>query len=709
MDEIGHKKESIFDLKLGDYRKIRLVLTFLFLLMMLSGCETWYDPFNWFTQTKEELTEEFISSVKNKLTEIPIEYDLGDKLKTELSDGTKIIWIINNNLYFDDNLTALGTDNEGGISFKLTARFVHKSKYDIDYSQEFTFTMLDSFIRNTENGIEDVNFYNYLRQILDQDGDNRIHRNEANNFNGKLELNLDNTGIVSGNRIQTTKGLHLLPNITEFIVNNISINNIIIEDLDSLQKISINSGNNTIDNFVLKNLPKLKSISFGTNSINSVSLSGKITAISIDFSNKNIRDFSVIGNDVTVFQLDLSGNSNLNNYEFLSRINKLEKLSLRNTTISTLESLTIPVLKDLKDLNLANNENIESYSFISATTFPNLERIDFTSNKILDLTLSDFKFLKSVVLEQLQLQNISHLRNVTFEQLPVFTSFGRSPEITILNLKIDGLPSLQSLDLSVTESFTMNSLDANNSGINTFIKNDQLLIKNLKFSNLYNMKSLEISKLNLDSITFFQMDSLENLKLNFNQNIKDYGFVNNASLLKNLDLSNNDLSNEKLLKINNREKLTNLNISYNPNISNYSFLNNFPNLEILNLRDNGINETIFNTIPKINKLKELYLINNNCLTNLNFNDWENLVKIEISTTNESEWLIDNLILSNLQYFLILSRATNTKINNIVLTNLPKIEELDLSYSNIRLIDMKNIPLLRNLNLTGNNEISIKVN
>ncbi|MDL2292666.1 hypothetical protein LJC17_03670 [Acholeplasma sp. OttesenSCG-928-E16] len=684
-------------------KKVCFILAIVFVLL-LSACGP----------DKKKL-QDFKDKIEDKISEIKREYDIGDSLPTELSDGTKIQWVISGTSaeYFDPSTYAcLGTNNENGTTVEITALFTSKDDSAITYERTIdNIIILDSNIRNSESGIPDQSLYNYLRVIADKNQDGKISKTEAKEVVGAVEIVKDNEGIVASDSIETTKGLHHFPNITNLKFTNLKIKDLVIDGITNLETLEFSNDSARISIFNVKNQSKLSSIKFGKATINSVYLGSPLTVIDLDLSLKNISSFSVDIVGVKVYKLDLSGNQNLTDFSFLSRIESLEYLNLNSCSLNKIKTDSLPSMISLKEFLIADNKNIGVYDFITAAKYPKLEVIDFTSNQIIDLELKDFLYLQKIVLEELQIGDIYHIGNLRLINLPKFDNLARSEEVKILNIYIENLPALKTLDLSAHDTFDnfdILSLSIINSGIESIIKNDMTGIINLYLEDLERLSTLNLIKTGLQNITFKNMDSLETLLLDYCQKIADYSFINGATNLKELSLGNADLSNAKTSSFLTKNNLLKLNVSLNPDLTDYTFLSKFPNLEVLNLRDNGITNQIFKTIPILDKLIELILTDNIKITVLQISDFKSLEILDISVSSDDIWNIETLTLENLLRFTVLRRKENTKISNVILEDLPILQKINLASCSdtLLVIHIKNVPMLSELNIAFNNEVKI---
>lgn len=664
-------------------------------------------------ETKEEKQQKFEAQVNEKAEEISLTYKEGDTLLAGLSDGTTIEWILSGDAskYFqiaeNGSIVCQGVETEDTVSIKITARFIYADDTSITYSKEFNIDILDNKIRNSENGIPDASLFAYLTVVADTSGDGKISIDEANAVTGDVLIKKDEEGIVGNGVIETTKGLHHFPNIEKLTFQNLQVKELIVENVTNLRELHYDS-DSTINRVYLANQDKLSVVSFGNlGYINTVEIGENINLNTLDLSNKSISTFIAAPKNVTIYNLNLTGNSALIDYSFVANINGLEILNLTNCGLSDTISKTITQAVSLKTLNLSNNPSLFKYDFITNDKFPMLEVLNLKNNKIDILRLKGFEYLKTIELEELKQGQTLTISEITLEDLPSFNRISRSIEVQILNLKLKNLPLLQSLDLSVDDKFEMIDVNISNCGITEIIRNDNVSIKSLSLSKLFSLKVLSLNAAVNKSITFDEMTALETLNVDRCSTLDSFTFLNEAPNLTTLSIASVNLDALKISVITKCTKVTNLNVSYNTGIVDYSWLTNFKTLEILNVSNNGIDNNILATIPNMITLKELNLSYNSKITTITIDKLSNLETLRLESDSDG-WKLDSIILSDLSNFKTFIRSATTKITVVTLNNLSSLKEFDLSYAEVIQIYIKNVPLLAVLNLVGNNQINVSV-
>ena len=102
----------------------------------------------------------------------------------------------------------------------------------------------------------------------------------------------------------------------------------------------------------------------------------------LNISNTKIFDISFIEKNRNIKELDLKGCKSIKDYSFISNLEKLEKLNLSNIKITD-----VPFLeknKNIKELDLKGCDNIKDYSFIS--NIEKLEKLNLSNSKISDIS-----------------------------------------------------------------------------------------------------------------------------------------------------------------------------------------------------------------------------------------------------------------------------------------------------------------------------------
>lgn len=680
--------------------KYRYFIIVFAIITMLTGCAE--------ESAEEKLSREraeFSSTIDSSIIEeIKLSYIVGDLLPSEVA-GVELEWIIETNRYFDqETLECTGSE---GSDANVILTVIFKNDEGIKVEKEITVTVLDSFLRNDENGIVDETLYGYLMIILDTDGDNKISRREAIEYTGIINIERDGTGHLE-DEIFTTEGLNNLVNITGLSFDGILIEELIIDDLEFLETINVDSNlTNVIKKVKISDSPSIISVSFGISKIENIELDGNFSIRTLDLSFKDLKTFIITGTIGSIKELNLQGNRELHDYSFLGNVSGVEKLYLNDSDLDKNKVDSIPALLSLKVLILAHNDSLDYYDFLTNTKYPKLELIDFTSSPIINLTLDGFPRLDEIILENIRTSDVEGMSSLVLRNLPKFSLITRNIETKFLNLIIENCPELTELSLEFDKQFTMSSVTLINSGIEEILLNKNTVINSININDLYSLTNLDLSGTRLVGVSFTDMDSLKDLKLDQIATVSDYSFLVEAPNLESLSLTANNLDTAKMEYITTMSHLKELNLSYNSNISNYSFLSSFVNLEVLNLSFNNIDTTVFNSLPIMDDLIELVLTDNPEITDITLENLPNLVTLNISSTI-SEWHISSLTLKELDSFKEFVRTSNTKINIVLLENLNVLESFNLATSGVTSISIINVEMLKKLDISYNSNVSITV-
>lgn len=684
-------------------QKVLFLFVAIFFIFFITSCDN--------EQANQAKKSQFIESV-DLITEdeIALKYNEGDTLITELSDGTKVQWMITGEVedFFEKKpsegtIVCVGSPVEGGTFVKITARFVHPTDEDIVYDKTFEFMVDDNKIRNTEKGIPDEVLYRHLVTLADKNQDGKLTLQEGRDLVGDVVIEND---FDFGEYITTTKGLHYFPNMTSLTIKK-KVINLVVDGCTNLESLTYEHSS-TISSMEISNMLRLQNVSFGAASSVSVIKIGKnINLIDLDLSNRNIHRIEVSTENVKIYKLNLSGNESISDYGFLNNIQGLEELRLSGCALTDEIVKTIPVVETLKALDLSYNETLSSFVFITPVKFPMLETINLKSNAIKELELIGFEYLSKIELEQLQITDNSYIDSVILKDLPRFTTLSRGTEIKVSNLTLENIPNLKALDLTVTgNKYEMTCVEIKNVGISKLTLSQNLSIRNLTLENLFNLESLNLTNGVKSAIHFSEMLALKTLVLDNCNNLKDIDFLNEAPNLESLSLAQVGLTSEKIGVLVNPSFVKELNISYNKDIKDYSFLEKFTSLEILDLSNNAMNDQIFSTIQRHDKLKEVNLAYNTEITMIYFDGYASLEKIVIESNNDETWSLSELRLENLAKFKNLVRVASTKIESVILTSLPELKSLNLGYSSVKSIVMKDVINLTSLNLAGVSNVTI---
>lgn len=221
-------------------------------------------------------------------------------------------------------------------------------------------------------------------------------------------------------------------------------------------------------------------------------------------------------------------------------------------------------------------------------------------------------------------------------------------------------------------------------------------------NSLFSLTYLNLSENSLsgDASGIIQSNVLQSLLLGKNNfSLSSTNFLSGLSKLENLDLSNFNL-NAIPSEINGLSYLKNVNLSNNT-ISNFSALNGMSSLQEINISNNNLTN-LPSEITSLTSLKSLNASNNNITQ---FTNLQNLQNLEwLSLENNSLVNIPTEI-SSLQNLIHLNLGRN-KISAgfSSITNLPNLEQLWLNHNTITgnfPTDLLTLPKLMSLSLQSN--------
>ena len=250
---------------------------------------------------------------------------------------------------------------------------------------------------------------------------------------------------------------------------------------------------------------------------------------------KNIKIESIIINTQNFYDLNVL---KLLNSTLQNSYTHLISLDLKQNNISDIKSLSLIFFPKLINLNLAKNK-------ISNENTENIKNLNINCPKLKKINLSDNAFTK----------------------YEIFKCFKSSEHLEIIhignNLMNKDLKNIKNKYLNFEFSRNLKELDAS---YGVFSNKSINIIKYFKFDNL---KRLDLSWNNLNSLSFLEKVNCKNLEdiIMSNNCLKEFEELKNYKELKIINLQKNKISD----------------------ISNLiEFLKGFPNIEIINLIDNNI-------------------------------------------------------------------------------------------------------------------------
>ena len=541
--------------------------------------------------------------------------------------------------------------NGGDIRKNRVTVFLNSDEFELRVNKK---TQTLTFDKNTNNAI-----YSYLKNanysVIKPEDTTLIMNKEDVKKIQQLDL--------SGKNVTDISKLSIFSNLAILNLNDNKITNLSeVSKLLNLEHLSIKN-NNVTDITPVFNLVNLTYLNASGNNISSLEGINKLSKLTYLYLN----DCNLLNKILPIFdltnliKLELDNNNiSSGNISTISKLNKLEKISLNNNAIISLES--IANMATLKEV-LLNNNNVStianSNSNISLKN--NLININTTSkeNNLPDILVKvKDSNNKLYTQENLQCTNCKIENNKIIIELDKPTA-----TIKVVGGKADGTIVTivnQLTSISFTDKVLVNRLQK--------VLGDKVLYREDE-SNVY---KLYFNKTTLNSIN----------NMDLSATVQDTGKITNISglekfsNLKVLSLNNNNVTN--LDKLSNLTKLETLNIRNN-NLTNLAVIYKLTNLKQLDASDNYI--TNIDAVSSLTNLNDLILSNNNIENNLApISKLTNLTSLSLSNNN----ITDVSSLANL-----------------------KLEKLYLSYNKI--LDISNIHMntLEVLNV-NNNTIQLNI-
>ncbi len=311
----------------------------------------------------------------------------------------------------------------------------------------------------------------------------------------------------------------MLPMLTVIWENALTLNSIAKEDLVTIQFKDVNMYNKIVEELTETGW-------YNSLSNNDINLTISMTQSDIDkvkylelnnycnFEGGNltdtpITDISGIENFRNLEQLEIINNSrekegltNINNLQYLT---KLQKLNLYGNCISDISALK--GLTDLKCLLLNNNEitNIDALSSII-----NLEELTLNDNNISDITsIQSLTSLYRLELNDNNITNIEAIKDLTGLYMLDLRSNDITDISSLSNLTNLGLKFFGSLDLSYNNISDISPIE-NLVNLETLSLAGNKIKDIRVLSNLVNLKYLDLNGNQIDDIsTLFKLDNLK--------------------------------------------------------------------------------------------------------------------------------------------------------------------------------------------------------
>ncbi|KAL7020472.1 hypothetical protein ACKWTF_011553 [Chironomus riparius] len=399
----------------------------------------------------------------------------------------------------------------------------------------------------------------------------------------------------------------------------------------------------------------------------------------------------------------------------LSKLRRLQHLYLQNNNISELNSEAFAGLNSLRTLNLSHNhlEQLPDGLFFNARE---LREIHLQGNEIFQLPRSLFHRLEQLLILDLSENQLTshHVDNGTFAGLI---------RLIILNLSHNALTRIDSRTFK--ELYFLQILNLRNNSIG--------YVEDNAFAPLYNLHTLNLaenrlhtlgdnifnglkvlSKLtlnnNLISIVepkvFSNCSDLKELDLSSNQLTDVPDAVKGLTVLKTLDLGENQITHFKAGAFQNLNQLTGLRLIDNQieNITKGMF-ESLPHLSVLNLAKNRIQSIERGSFDGNTEIEAIRM-DGNFVSDINgiFSTLASLMWLNLAE-NHLVWFDYAFIPKNLKWLDIHSNYVESLGNYYKLQEEIQIKTLDASHNRISEIGPMNVPNSIELMFINNNHIS----
>ncbi|WP_337965721.1 hypothetical protein [uncultured Flavobacterium sp.] len=423
-----------------------------------------------------------------------------------------------------------------------------------------------------------------------------------------------------------------------------------LQDLDGLQHLT-NLKFLSIFNFKGKNLPdefekltSLSSIRFDLSDIENIDVLSKMEKLSsIYLKCGKLKSFPRFKLNNTIEELDLYTGSGFNDYDNISTLQKLTRLTIFDGAMTNFPS---NLSKDLRTVSLYNLRLLEDISELAK--YQKLSSIhlyktglkklrgDFSALKLYDFTISENDSLSSIEalstitsLDKIEIKDLPSLEKIDFDMSKC--NFKRISLSHLPNLKnIDGICSNISLEYLSLSKTGMKDLPTNFYKLEKlkgvyFAYNDQL-------TDIYNLRDMK----SLEKVEFYQCHQLKNIPSSFSSNsnlielrlqlmkgLINVGGISNLKSLKKLHISSLNKAFSLPVDLEKSKKIEEIAISGTDNISMiknlkelkflaFNGLSKIPvslytneNLEFFELYNSPIKD--LSSLIQFKKLKELRL------------------------------------------------------------------------------------------------------
>ncbi|MEG2620978.1 MAG: hypothetical protein RSA10_02655 [Bacilli bacterium] len=535
----------------------------------------------------------------------------------------------------------------------------------------------------------------------------------------------------------------LLQNI---IVNDTSIVN--VDTTKNVKLLNLDLSNNKINAIDVANNPNLKSLNLSNNKLSQINLTNNLalTSLSLEKNNLskinidalvNLTDFNIASNELE--QLDVSKNTNLrvdSSYQFNYSNNKITAFKLAD--IRNIYNYYQPQLVPLRAIEINNDkafnftnsgyelindgivikQPVSVQSFITALGLKNLTAKVFTTRYgDTEITTGNvgegnYVYIYDAPNSVLETLAIYEFNNPDFDNYYLYSevigSFNskNSKSYTTKNVLTDEeLKTITSLTLNKAFDMRINFEYRNLKGLEKLVNLETLSLNYLEntfdFSKLSKLTSLEIKESGLTTIDLSKNTSLTNLSIDNSPKLTSIVGLSSLVNLTNLSIRQNKISE---LNVDTLVNLTSLSV----NSTKISELNidALVKLKSLSALGNYLKQFVIKNGESLNQLD----VSSNYITSMDISNCHALQYIDISNNLLSQFTIP----TNDSYYYPLSEffANNNKltvINGLENITIARRSAVDLYNNNLENIDLSVLPDLDQINLSNNNLKTIKFN
>ena len=505
-----------------------------------------------------------------------------------------------------------------------------------------------------------------------------------------LPLNIAITNLNISNNLFTTFTISK-PNLTTLNVSNNNLTTLDVYDCGNLSSLQYSGNpnlnvlgitNTNITTLSVHDLNNLQTFNCG---FNTSGVGTPLTSLEI-YNLPSLINFNCGGSTIT--DLVIANFPNLTNINYGNNPNINLTLSnlplITNYSTSVGNSININNMPNLSLLTFNNNYNFsDNFDTIYIDNNNLLSTINFTQN-----TISQFQITNS--------QNLTTFNFRCIQTTPYDLSLNALPNLTNVrldikdncNLILTNLPLLYQIEIIGVTTFNFHDLPQLYR-----IKSQQSILTGFTLNNLPSLYEL---KLDNNAITSLNLHDLPNLYT--------------------VDVSDNDILSTSLINL---PALHDMDFDYNlyPQTNAVYTFSNLPNLYSLSFINTSVDSINLNNL---NAFHDFSISSNSNISNLDFNNLPSLYNVEIiqcSTLNSILFqnlnsfyklkiyntAIQGINLSNLPilYDVEITNHNNIPNNTFILSNLPSLFKLNLSFNDLKTFNFNSLPNLQELNISSN--------